>query len=66
MKYQKMKLFDIAANLCDGQFFGKYNSKKYHLPDHEVVINRAHEYGVHKFLFASGCLKDVHKSYELC
>lgn len=66
MKKQSLKFFDIAANLCDGQFFGKYHSHKCHQPDHDVVVERANSFGVDKFLFSSGCLKDVKKSYSLC
>lgn len=66
MQKKQLKYFDIAANLCDNQFSGKYHSKKHHAPDHKVVIDRANNYGVDYFLFASGCYKDVVKSYDLC
>ena len=46
MKKTQLKYFDIAANLCDAHFYGKYHSKKHHNPDHQVVVKRANNYGV--------------------
>jgi TatD DNase family protein len=62
---KSFKLFDIAANLCDEKFNGKYNGKKYHDEDVDEVIDRAQKYNVEKMLFASGCVEDVHDSYIL-
>jgi Tat protein secretion system quality control protein TatD with DNase activity len=59
------KLFDIAANLCDEKFQGIYNGKKYHEDDTDEVIQRAHEYGVEKMLFASGSIEDLILSFKL-
>lgn len=59
------KLFDIAANLSDEKFKGIYNGKKYHEDDFEEVVERAKKVNVEKMLFASGCVDDVHASYEL-
>jgi TatD DNase family protein len=60
------KLFDIAANLCDEKFKGLYNGKKYHEDDTDEVIERAHQHHVDRMLFASGCIEDLHDSYNLC
>uniref|UniRef100_A0A7S3ND43 Uncharacterized protein n=1 Tax=Euplotes harpa TaxID=151035 RepID=A0A7S3ND43_9SPIT len=60
-----IKLFDIAANLSDETFRGIYNGKKYHDEDFDVVIQRARDYGVEKFLFAAGYIEDAKISYDL-
>jgi len=60
-----MKLFDIAANMTDQRFFGKYYGKQAHANDWEEVIQRARGYGVRKFLFASISLKDAQESLKL-
>lgn len=62
---KKYKLFDIAANLCDEKFQGRYHEKKYHEDDTDDVIARAQSFGVEKMLFASGCLEDTEASYAL-
>ena len=63
--HTNLKLFDIAANLCDEKFQGVYNGKKYHDDDTDEVIERAKSYGVHKMLFASGTIEDLFCSYKL-
>ena len=60
-----LKLFDIAANLSASSFRGVYRGKQHHDVDFETVIKRANDYGVVKFLFAGGFLKDALASYEL-
>lgn len=58
-------MFDIAANLSDPRFKGVYHGKQAHENDFEVVIERAREWGVQKFLFAAGHIEDAEDSYEL-
>lgn len=60
-----MKLFDIAANLSDDRYKGIYYGTKHHDPDFDIVIKRANDYGVRKFLFAGGYIKDALDSYNL-
>ncbi|CAI2373901.1 unnamed protein product [Moneuplotes crassus] len=60
-----LRMFDIAANLSDESFQGIYHGKKAHEPDFEVVMNRARQYGVEKFLFSAGYIEDAVKSYDL-
>jgi TatD DNase family protein len=63
--WSQYKFFDVAANLSDGRYKGKYNGKDVHDPDFDHVIERAHKYGVKKFLFASGYLHDAIDSLDL-
>lgn len=65
-KSSKFKFFDIAANLSDDQFYGKYYKKQVHEADHDSVIERAIKHGVDKFLFVGGYYNDTVKSLELC
>lgn len=60
-----MKLFDIAANLSDDRYKGIYYHSKVHEPDFDLVIKRAHKYGIKKFLFAAGYIHDALDSYNL-
>lgn len=57
--------FDIAANLSDDRFKGKYHHKQSHEADFDQVIARANEFGVKKFLFAAGYIQDAVESYSL-
>lgn len=63
---QKLKLFDIAANLTDDQFQGVYHHKHHHKPDVMQVIQRAEDVGCSHLLIASGHLADIEKALELC
>lgn len=63
--WQDVSLFDIAANLSDDRFFGKYYGKQQHVADFEKVIERANLFGVKKFLFAAGYIEDAQTSIEL-
>mmetsp|Transcript_17727 Transcript_17727/g.32008 ORF Transcript_17727/g.32008 Transcript_17727/m.32008 type:complete len:305 (-) Transcript_17727:1170-2084(-) len=65
MSAPKFRFFDVAANLSDKSFFGKYNSKNHHGPDVDVVIQRAKNWGVQKFLLAGGNLKQSKKALEV-
>lgn len=58
--------YDIAANLTDDQFSGKYYDKQSHHDDRKEVIERARQYGCQHLLIAAGNLEDAHKSTELC
>ena len=57
--------FDIAANLSDDRFKGKYYGKDCHPADFEQLIKRANLFGVKKFLFAAGFIEDAKESYHL-
>ena len=63
--YQNVRLFDIAANLADGQFKGKYFGKKYHDSDFDEVIERCNENGVDKLLIVGGYIEDTLECEEL-
>jgi TatD DNase family protein len=63
--YSQIRLFDIAANLSDDRYKGVYYGSLLHEPDFDLVIKRAHEYGVRKFLFAAGYIEDAKDSYKL-
>ena len=61
-----LKFFDIAANLADDKFKGKYyNNKKYHQPDLDAVIERANQYGVDKMLVVGGYIEDTEECVEI-
>ena len=62
---KKIRLFDIAANLCDDQFSGIYHGKQKHDADAQIVIDRARQYGVDRLLLSAGCYSDTIKSQEL-
>lgn len=52
--------------MSDERFLeGSYNGKVYHAPDFEQTIQRAEQFGVKKFLFASGYLEDAEISLDL-
>ena len=51
-------MFDIAANLSDDRYKGEYYGGKLHEPDFDLVIKRANEYGVRKFLLGVGYYHD--------
>ena len=63
--FSGVKLFDIAANLSDERYKGEYYGGKLHEPDFDLVIQRANQYGVRKFLFGVGYFQDQVDSYEL-
>ena len=63
--FSSLKLFDIAANLSDERYKGEYYGGKLHEPDFDLVIQRANQYGVRKFLFGVGYFQDQIDSYEL-
>lgn len=60
------KFYDIAANLTDDQFGGRYNDKHAHHDDRKEVIHRAREYGCEYLLVAAGNISDALKSFEIC
>ncbi|CAK67449.1 unnamed protein product (macronuclear) [Paramecium tetraurelia] len=62
----KLRLFDIAVNLTDDQFYGMYHHQKYHKPDYKDVLKRASDIGCEHLLISSGCLSDLKKTRELC
>jgi len=66
MQAHHYKFYDIAANLTDDQFSGKYYDKQNHHDDRKEVIERAWQYGCDHLLIAAGNLEDAQKSYELC
>ena len=58
-------IFDIAANMSDDRYEGKYYGKQVHEPDFDKCIERANMFGVKKFLFAAGFLDDASISLNL-
>lgn len=62
---QRIRLFDIAANLSDQVYEGLYHSKRSHPPDLEHVISRAESVGVTHFLLAGGNLEDSAKALQV-
>ena len=59
------KYFDIAANLTDGMFKGKYFGKQNHDPDLDEVLARCDQNGVDKLLIVGGYLEDSVECSEL-
>lgn len=53
------KFYDIAANLTDDQFSGKYYDKTNHEDDRHEVILRAKQYGCEHLLIAAGNIEDA-------
>ncbi len=66
MESIKYQLYDVAANLTDGQFEGKVYGKNSFENDREEVVQRAKNVGCTHLLIAAGNLEDVKHSYELC
>jgi len=54
----KWALFDIAANLTNERFQGKYNGKKKHLPDIDTVVARARKSNVTNMIVSATQLSD--------
>jgi len=54
----RKRLIDIAVNIGDGMYKGKYHGKKYHEPDLEAVFDRAYAAGVEKMVAIAGSLKE--------
>lgn len=65
-EHQEMHFIDIAANLTDGMFKGKYNGTQRHDPDLGTVLSRARAAGVVKTIVTAGTLKQSHEALELC
>ncbi|KAJ1488801.1 putative deoxyribonuclease TATDN1-like protein [Baffinella frigidus] len=59
---QKMRLIDTCVNLGDTMFQGVYHGKERHAPDFELVLKRAEEAGVERFIGVSGSLQDSKES----
>ncbi|KAL1408307.1 hypothetical protein Q8F55_005113 [Vanrija albida] len=53
-----MQFTDIAVNLGDGMFRGKYHGKRRHDDDLEAVVQRAHAAGVTRQLLTGTSLKE--------
>lgn len=51
--------------MSDERYKGVYYGSKLHEPDFDIVIKRANEYGVRKFLFSAGYIHDAIDSYNL-
>lgn len=60
-----MKFIDIAANLLDDMYQGKYNDKEYHAPDLPAVLERAWAAGLEKIIITAGSLAEAKKALEL-
>lgn len=61
-----MHFIDIAANLTDGMFRGKYNGTQRHGPDIPAVLSRARAAGVVKTLVTAGTLSQSREALKLC
>jgi len=48
--------------MTDATFRGEYRGKQAHINDWDIVMKRARQYGVQKFLFAAGSLEDAQES----
>ena len=57
--WSNFKIFDIAANLADQSYKGKYRGKKFHDADFDQVIARGNQYGVKKYLITATELFDA-------
>lgn len=62
----KQRIFDIAANMSDDRFFGKYYGKQAHKSDFDQCMQRARDFGVSHYLFAAGYIEDAKISMDLC
>ena len=62
---RRLRLFDIAANLSDATFRGKYYGKQKHECDLFSVFQRSKQVGCDRFLLAGGRAKDTIRSYEI-
>jgi TatD DNase family protein len=59
---EKMRLIDTCVNLGDTMFQGVYHGKERHAPDFELVLKRAEDLGVERFIGVSGSLQDSRDS----
>lgn len=62
---EHMHFIDIAANLTDGMYKGKYNGTKRHPADVSTVVSRAQETGVVKIMVTAGTLSQSQEALEL-
>ena len=60
-----MRFIDIAANLTDGRYVGKYNGRKSHQPDVESVLSRAREAGVVRVMVTAGTLSESKSAVQM-
>lgn len=56
---------DIGANLTDDMYQGSYHGSKKHVPDLDVVLNRAWTGGLDKMIVTGGSLADSNKAIEM-
>lgn len=63
--WQDHSIFDIAANMSDERYDGKYYGRPCHTADFDKCIERANMFGVKKFLFAAGYIEDAQISLDL-
>lgn len=60
------RFIEIAANLLDEQYQGRYNEgKQYHPPDMNEVLKRAWDAGVERIIITAGNLKESRLALEL-
>ncbi|KAJ9055957.1 TatD DNase [Entomophthora muscae] len=60
-----IKLADIRVNLCDKQFEGVYEGKRFHHADVDQVLKRAKELGVDKIIAHSMDIRELQTTQEL-
>lgn len=54
MATDSLRFIEIAANLTDDMFMGKYNGRDVHVPDMDSVLHRAREAGVVRTMVTAG------------
>lgn len=62
---QKLRFFDIAANLSHGQFAGNYKGHQMHPSDLDDVLKRATDIGCDRLLITASSLKDAKPCYDI-
>lgn len=60
-----MHFVEIAANLTDGMFAGKYNGRQVHPPDVDAVLDRAQAAGVVRTIVTAGSLEQSREALSL-
>jgi TatD DNase family protein len=60
-----MHFIDIAANLTDEMFNGRYNNREVHSPDIDYVLGRANAAGVVRSIVTAGTLQQSNEALQL-
>ena len=66
MLKRRMKIIDIAANICDPVFTGVYKGKRLHENDFNLMIERAKKSNITNLIVSGTTLDESKQAITLC